>query len=94
MTPTPDEVAKIASGLTGGAARACKAMTDEWQFCGKATFNANGAWALHWAKGCGGRGAIAEREGQKDGKWSRDAYRLTPLGIAVRNHLIEEEKGK
>ena len=77
----------LATKLGEGAKRACLGMTDQWQFCGKATFNANGAHSLHWAKTGLGRGAIAEREPQKDGKWSRDAYRLTPLGLAVRDHL-------
>jgi hypothetical protein len=83
------DVEKVVARLTPGAKRACLRMTGEWQFCGKATFDANGAHALHWARGVG-RGAIAERESQKDGKWSRDAYRLTPLGLAVRAHLSGE----
>jgi hypothetical protein len=81
------EAEKIAAGLPGGARRACLAMTDQWQFCGKQTFNANGAWSLHWFKGGHGRGAIAEMELLKDGKWFRYAYRLTPLGLEVRKVL-------
>lgn len=81
------EAEGIAAKLTAGAKRACLRMTGDWQFCGKATFDANGAWSLHWFKGVGGRGAIAEREFQKDGKWSRSAYRLTPLGLEVREVL-------
>jgi hypothetical protein len=89
MTPDTEaaRVAGIAAGLTAGAKRACRRMTADWQFCGKASFDANGAHALHWAKTGLGRGALAEREVQKDGKWSRYAYRLTPLGLRVRQHL-------
>lgn len=79
--------AEVARRLKPGAKRACLAMTAEWQFAGKRTFNANGAWALHWQRTGLGRGAIAEMENQKDGKWMRSAYRLTPLGLEVQQFL-------
>ena len=81
------DVEQIAAGLPKGAAKACQLIPTEWQFAGKATFNSNGAWSLHHAKSGHGRGALCEMELQKDGKWSRHAYRLTPLGLAVRAHL-------
>ena len=84
---TPEEAART---LTGGAARACLAMTDDWRFCGKATFDANGAWALYQARTIG-RGIIAERENRKDGKWSRSAYRLTPFGLLVQSALAKQD---
>lgn len=93
--PTSAErsVESVAAGLTKGAAKACAAMTTDWQFPGKATFSANGAWALYWARGLPkGRGGLAEMEALKDGKARRKAYRLTPLGEAVRAHLTASEK--
>lgn len=84
------EAERIAGRLPKGAKRAALAMTADWQFSGKATFNANGAWSLHWTRGAGGRGAVAEMECQKDGKWPRYAYRLTPLGLEVKRILEEE----
>jgi len=86
-----EDVEAIAGKLTKGAARACRLMTDTWQFAGKGTFNSNGAWALYHQRGVGGRGSIAQMEAQKDGKWSRHAYRLTPLGLAVRSFLASKE---
>lgn len=85
----PSRVAALAKRLPKGAARACLAMTDQWQFCGKSTFDANGAWSLD-RQGRRGRDALAESEAQKDGKWSRTAYRLTPLGLALRAHLAAQ----
>ena len=77
---------EIAGRLTAGARRAVLRMTEEWQFCGKATFDANGAWnAANKAR------SAVERECRKDGKWSRDAYRLTPLGLAVRAILQDKD---
>jgi hypothetical protein len=79
------DVAAIAAGLTPGARRAVCRMTGEWQFGGKATFDHNGAWNASWkAK------AAVEREVQKDGKYSGYAFRLTPLGLAVRAHLLSD----
>lgn len=79
--------AAIARALPKGAARACMAMTGEYQFPGKATFSANGAWSLHWARGVGGRGALCEDTSLPEGKHKRAAYRLTPFGLAVREYL-------
>lgn len=88
MTDTPTDIARIAEGLTAGAARACVRASDEWAFPGRSTFDANGVWALYNAKGVGGRGAIVERQLQPQGKHKREAYRLTPLGSLVRAHLL------
>lgn len=87
---TAPDIAAIVRGLKPGSKRACLAMTVDWRFCGKKTFNANGAHALHHAKVKLGRGALAEREAQRDGKWCRDAYRLTDLGLQVQAHLKEQ----
>lgn len=78
---------EIAAKLSAGAKRACLRMTGEFQFPGKATFDANGAHALHWARKAGGRGSICERENLPDGKYKRAAFRLTPLGQQVRSIL-------
>lgn len=82
-----DEAAKVASKLTKGAAKAVSRMSSEWQFCGKATFDANGAHNAFWQ--CGGYrdNKVIEREPRKDGKWSRSAYRLTPFGVEVQRVL-------
>ncbi len=79
-----DDIARIAADLPKGSARACMKMTEEWQFCGKATFDANGAWNLSRKSMAN---PICERRDAKDGRWSRYQYRLTPFGILVRNHL-------
>lgn len=96
MTLPSEDVRAIAGKLRRlkGARGACLAMTGEWQFCGKATFSAGGAHSLFWA--CGGyrNNPFVEIESQKDGKWSRYAYRLTPLGLAVRNHLKESDHAR
>lgn len=73
---------------TAGARRAALAMTDQWQFCGKNTFNANGAYNAFWQ--CGGfrqDPELIERACRKDGKWSREAYRLTLAGLALQAEL-------
>ena len=83
---------QIAAGLTKGAARACRAMTDEWQFPGKATFDANGAWSLYWARTGLGKGAIAQMQDTPitpGNRKKRLAYRLTTLGLEVRRILQE-----
>lgn len=59
--------------LPKGAKRAILAMSSDWQFCGKNTFDANGAHSAYM------RG-LAEYQNMKDGKWSRWAYRLTEKG--------------
>lgn len=92
--PMTDDIAKLAAGLSPAQRRALVNMSADWQFAGKATFNANGAWSLHWAKGVGGRGALAEMESRKDGRWSRKGYRLTPLGLALRAHLEGASHGQ
>lgn len=87
---TPDEVEAVAGKLPTGAARACVKMTADWQFPGKATFNANGAHSLYWAKTGMGRGALVDRallRPDPEKRVARDAYRLTPLGLAVKAHL-------
>ncbi len=84
------EKAEIIKRLPKGAARALLSMTNEWKFCGRKTFNANGAHSLFWA--CGGyqpRNVYVETEPQKDGKWSRTAYRLTFAGLRLRSLLKE-----
>lgn len=80
---SPEDVAR---GLSAGAARACTAMTTDWQFCGKSTFNANGAFALSRIN----TGRLCDVEIQKYGKWWRTAYRLTPFGAQVRAILKGE----
>ena len=75
---------EIAAKLSAGAKRACLRMTGDFQFPGKATFDANGAHALHWARKLGGRGAICERQNLPDGKYKRAAFRLNDKGLAVR----------
>jgi len=87
---TAPSIQEIADKLSEAQRRATLAMTDEWQFCGRATFTAGGAHSLHWARIRLGRAALAERERRKDGKWSRDAYRLTPLGLEVRDYLLSK----
>lgn len=84
---TDEQARTVARGLSKGAANACLAMTDQWQFAGKATFNANGAWALSRAY----RGLICQETSVKDGKYWRGQYRLTPLGLAVKAEL---ERGR
>lgn len=84
-TPT---IAEVAGKLPAGSRRAVLAMTDKWQFCGKATFNANGAWNASWSAE-----EAVERMLMKDGKWSRYAYRLTPLGIQLREYLSQPLQG-
>lgn len=84
---TTPEIERLAGALPKGARAACLAMTDEWQFPGRNTFNANGAWSLHWARGMGGRGALAEMQARPHGKHKRYAYRLTPLGLSLREYL-------
>lgn len=84
MTPTIEELAR---GLTEGAAKALLAMTDQWQFGGNKTFNANGAYALYWGRMSSCKGLFCDRELQRDGKWKRWAYRLTPLGLTLRAYL-------
>jgi len=74
------ELAEKVARLPKGAQKALLAMMPDWQFAGRSTFNANGAWSLHWSKGFGGRGVLAAYDLRKDGKWSRPAFRLTPLG--------------
>lgn len=87
-TPDPD-IAAIAEGLSEGAKRALMKMTGEWQFPGRSTFDANGAWALRWARGTGGR-VLCEREVQaaENRRGKRAAYRIASLGIAVRDHIL------
>ena len=78
---------QVAAGLTKGAARACRSMTSEWQFPGKATFDANGAWNLYWARTGLGKGAIAQMQDTPitpGNRKTRLAYRLTPFGLEVR----------
>jgi len=84
---TPEQIAK---GLTNGAVKACVNMTAEYQFPGDKTFNANGAFALYWARDVGGRGSVCERENLPFGKYKRAAYRLTPLGLEVRAILEQQ----
>lgn len=81
-------LALIAAKVKGGAMRPRLAMTDAFQYPGRTTFTANGACALHWLKDVGGQGALCELEHQEDGKHKRAAYRLTPLGRQVRDHLL------
>lgn len=87
------DIPQIAARIEGGARKTLLLMTDQWQFCGKQTFNANGAHALHWQKGVGGLGALCERELQKDVRGKRDAYRLTPLGQQVAQYLRNQHNG-
>jgi hypothetical protein len=94
MTPTDDQIADVAGRLTKGAAKACVRMTDAPQWPGRKTFDANGAWALHWARGCGGRGALCVMTNLPDGAFKRTAYSLTALGLAVRAHLIAQGEGQ
>jgi hypothetical protein len=82
-----EEMLALAKRLPKGAARACLAMTGDWQFPGRDTFNANGAWSLHWTKGVGGRGQLAEYEARPAGKHKRAAYRLTALGFGLQAAL-------
>jgi len=97
-TPTkaenPSDPAAIAASLTKGAVKACLAMSREWQFPGKQTFDANGAHALHWKKR-GKPEAICETELQKhpaDTRGKRCAYRLTTFGEQVSALLAQRSK--
>ncbi len=74
------EIATLAARLTKGGRRALMAMTGEFQFPGKKTFNANAAWKLTQYK----RFEIVERENLPDGKYKRSAFRLTPDGQRVK----------
>lgn len=82
-----DEIRNIIGRLKTGARRALLKMTGDWQFAGRATFNANGAHSLFWS--CGGYrdNQYVECESRKDGKWSRTAYRLTAKGLALQAEL-------
>jgi hypothetical protein len=65
-------------------------MTNAWQFSGRATFSARDAWCLiheHKAR------PVAERELRRVYVLSRQAYRLTPLGLIVRDLVEEASEG-
>jgi len=86
-----EDVASIAAGLADGMRRALLAMTEDAQFPGKATFNANGAHCLTFMR----KPPMAEQlqkltSSRANGRW-RTAYRLTPLGLAVKAHLTDQE---
>lgn len=85
--------AEIVKRLPAGARRALLKMTDDWQFAGRYTFNANGAWSLHWTRGLGGRGILVEMANLPSGKHKRSAYRLTPLGMEARAHAAIAGEG-
>lgn len=88
----PNQIAELRGLLAkmpAGAKRALLGMTTDWQFPGKTTFNANGAWSLHWTRGAGGRGAFCEMENRPAGRSKRGAYRLTLLGQHARASLKE-----
>lgn len=93
MTDNVRQIA-MAKGLTKGAARAMLRMSAEWQFPGKQTFAANGAFALYWARTGLGRGALVEMGLMPHGKHKRYAYRLTPLGLLVKAELEKMEEGE
>lgn len=78
-----DEVEKIARLLTKGAVRACKRMSEEWQYPGRETFSANGAWFV-WL-------AIGKQLCDRRITLGRAQYRLTPLGLRVRDHLLNQK---
>lgn len=86
---TPEEIAR---NLTKGAALAIAFAADDWQFPSKTTFDSNGIWAAFIGRNVGGRGSLVERENRPCGKRKRAAYRLTPLGIEVRNALLLGKK--
>jgi len=92
MTPqTPEQ---IAGKLTKGAAKACLNMADDYQFPGKATFDVNGAWSLFYQKTGRGKGALCEQRLVRPDpakRFTRHAYRLTPLGLQARAILRGEE---
>ncbi len=88
MTPNPEQSERLLAlvkGLAKGSRKALLAMTDEWQFAGAKSFNAAGAHALE--SYCRD---LAEHEFRKPGprtQYARPAWRLTPLGLALRDHL-------
>lgn len=86
---TDPQIAKIAAGLTAGAKRACLLMTDEYQFPGKATFDANGAHMLYWRNGPRGYLCDATLLPAKDPK-KRLAFRLNHRGQSVAAYLKEQ----
>jgi hypothetical protein len=89
---TNPQIAEIARKLTAGAKRACLNMTDDWQFPGKATFDANGAHNLYWRYGPRGYLCDAALLSAKDPK-RRMAYRLNARGLAVAAYLKEQSNG-
>jgi len=85
------DVKEIAGSVTAGMRRALFAMSAEWQFPGNATFNATGAHCLVYMR----KPPLAELSQQRtseraNARW-RIAFRLTPLGLAVKAHLLATE---
>ena len=87
----PERVAEIAAELTKAARRAIPQLNSEWRLCqGRLRVDCYGLW---WGR--------LHKFGLVDSpRWpgSADLYkmRLTPLGLAVRNHLLAtaQEGGK
>ena len=84
-----DNMAKIAASLSEAQRRCLLAMTERWQRPGRATFNATAADSLRYSRypivtsaGVGRTLATAHTE-----------YRLLPLGVSVRGHLLMAEGG-
>ena len=79
------EAASIAKKLPKGARRCLMLLTEEYVFPGLATFNANAAHNLSWRRRKqGGLAFLKVING-------RAAYAITPLGLAVREHLQQAQ---
>lgn len=85
-------IQEIAEGLTTGAARAVRKMSADWQFCGKATFDANGAWNAARKADPELQAVLAEALSRdRDASLAEDAKRLSPEGVAARPEGIAHD---
>lgn len=88
----PENVAEIAGReMTAAQRKALFAIGTDWTFAGKATVNASAAHSLRLYHGDLVDFAYI-RAGPRS-MYGRPAWRLTDLGLAVRDHLRSTEAG-
>lgn len=92
MTPptnTEGAVTDVAAKLTKSGTRALLRIGREWTTEGAPGPSQANAYTLGWGKDAkyGLIDRLVVGYGPKGARW---AYKLTPLGLAVRNHLTEQ----
>jgi len=81
------DVKEIADSLTKASRRAIKRMGEAPAYQGRRGPNGNDAYSLWWGRD-GGKGLTESPAHIESGGW---VWTLTPLGLAVRNHLLATE---